>query len=62
MPNPDTKSQDFGKIISPSENLAIAQKIMQAVSPKTKSKSLEVSIGILVKGKKKKRQQYYCKE
>lgn len=54
MPNPDSKSQDFGKIILPSENLAIAQKTTQAASPKTKRNPLAVSMGILVKGKKKK--------
>ena len=53
MPNPDTNSQDFGKIILPSINLAITQKTTQATSPNTKSNPLEVSIGILVKGKKK---------
>ena len=53
MPNPDSNSQDFGKIILPSENLAIAQKTIQAASPKTKRNPLAVSIGILVKGKKK---------
>jgi len=52
-PSPDTKSQDFGKIILPSESLAKAQKIKESASPKTKSNPLEVSIGILVKGKKK---------
>ena len=50
---PDVKSQDFGKIILPSENLAIAQKIIQAASPRTKSKLLEVSTGMLVKGRQK---------
>ena len=53
MPNPDTNSQDFGKIILPLINLAITQKTTQATSPNTKSNPLEVSIGILVKGKKK---------
>jgi len=37
MPKPETSNQDFGKIIFPSMNLAIAQKIIQAVSPMTKS-------------------------
>ena len=37
----------------PSESLAKAQKIKESASPKTKSNPLEVSIGILVKGKKK---------
>jgi|SRR3989344_4798826 len=53
IPNPDNKSQDFGKIIRPSKNRAIAQKITHAVSPTTKSSPLDVSIGILEKGKKK---------
>jgi hypothetical protein len=52
-PNPDTNNQDLGKIIFPSINLAITQKTTQAVSPKTKSRPLEVSTGILVKGKQK---------
>jgi len=54
MPNPDKSSQDLGKITLPSINLAMAQKIIQIASPKTKSSPLEVSTGILVKGKKKK--------
>ena len=33
IPKPDAKSHDFGKIILPSRNLAIAQKIIQAASP-----------------------------
>lgn len=53
MPKPDTNNHDLGKTILPSENLAIAQKTMEATSPKTKSKPLEVSTGIFVKGKKK---------
>ena len=52
-PRPDTKSQDFGKIIFPSENLASAQKITQAASPTTKSRPLETSIGMMEKGKQK---------
>lgn len=51
MPKPDTNNHDLGKTILPSENLAIAQKTMEATSPKTKSKPLEVSTGIFVKGK-----------
>ena len=43
-------NRDLGKTILPSINLAIAQKIMEAVSPKTKSKPFEVSIAIFVKG------------
>ncbi|MEK7081319.1 MAG: hypothetical protein AAB902_02945 [Patescibacteria group bacterium] len=53
MPNPDINNQDLGKTILPSENLAIAQKTTQAASPKTKSSPLEISTGILVKGKEK---------
>ena len=53
MPNPDTKSQDLGKIIWPSNNLAIAQKIIQKTRPNAKSNPFEISIGILVNGKQK---------
>jgi hypothetical protein len=53
IPNPDTNNQDLGKIILPSRNLAMAQKITQAASPKTKSNPLDVSTGMLVKGKQK---------
>ena len=53
MPSPETKSQDLGKVILPSENLANAQKITENVTPNTKSKPFEISIGILVKGKQK---------
>ena len=53
MPKPDIKSHDLGKIIFPSENLAMAQKITDKASPKIKSSPLEVSIGILVKGRQK---------
>jgi hypothetical protein len=52
-PSPERSSQDFGKTISPSENLAMAQKITEITSPTTKSNPLEVSTGILVKGKQK---------
>jgi hypothetical protein len=51
--NPAPNSFDLGKVTFPSINLAIAQKTMQAVRPKTKSKPLEVSTGKLVKGKQK---------
>jgi hypothetical protein len=37
----------------PSENLAMAQKITDIARPTTKSIPLEISIGILVKGKQK---------
>jgi hypothetical protein len=50
---PDTNNHDLGRIILPSENLAIAQKITDIESPKTKSNPLETSIGILEKGKQK---------
>lgn len=53
MPNPDTNNQDLEKIIRPSKNRAIAQKTTQAASPRTKSRPLEISTGISVKGKKK---------
>ena len=53
MPKPDTKSHDLGKTIFPSENLAIAQKITDKASPKTKSSPFEVSTGIFVNGKQK---------
>jgi len=52
-PNPETNNQDLEKIIRPSKNRAIAQKMIQTASPTTKSKPLEISIEILVKGKKK---------
>src|SRR3989339_419659 len=52
-PKPESKNHDFGKLILPSENLAAIQKIIETANPATKSKPLEVSIGILVKGKKK---------
>jgi len=53
MPKPETKSQDLGKIIFPSEKRAAVQKIIETASPATKSNPFEVSIGILVKGRKK---------
>ena len=52
-PRPAKRDGDFGKPICPSKNLAIAQKMTQMTSPSTKSSPLEVSIGILVNGKKK---------
>ena len=51
IPKAEVNSQDLGKTIFPSENLAKAQKIMLKASPITKSKPLEVSTGMLVKGK-----------
>ena len=53
IPKPETKSQDFGKEILPSENRAIAQKIIEIDKPIIKRSPLEVSAGIFVKGKKK---------
>jgi hypothetical protein len=50
---PDNKSQDFGKMILPSENRAAAQKTIETASPTTKRSPLETSTGIFVKGKKK---------
>lgn|SRR3989339_201284 len=53
MPSPEARRADLGKIIFPSENRAMAQKITESASPATKSSPLEVSTGILVKGKEK---------
>ena len=53
IPAPPTKIIDLGKLILPSEKRAMAQKIIQTASPTTKSNPFKVSIGILVKGKKK---------
>ena len=52
-PSPDTNSQDFGKTIRPERNRAITQKIMERASPTTKSNPLEVSAGMMVKGRQK---------
>jgi hypothetical protein len=52
-PAPAYKSADLGKLILPSKNLAKPQKMIATVRPTTRSRPLEVSIGILVKGKKK---------
>ena len=43
----------MGKVIFPSMNLPIAQKTMHTVRPKTSKSPLEVSVGMLVKGKQK---------
>jgi hypothetical protein len=51
--NPETKSQDLGKTIFPSRNLAIAQKTTHRAKPETKSNPFPASTGIFVKGKKK---------
>lgn len=53
MPAPESIIQDFGKIIFPSKNLAIAQKTILMASPKTKSRPLEASTGMFVKGRAK---------
>ena len=53
MPKPETSNHDLGKTILPSINLAMAQKIMDKVRPKTKSKPFDVSTGKFVKGKLK---------
>ena len=52
-PAPPNKHADFGKLIVPSKNLAIAQKITHKASPTTRSTPLAISTEILVKGKKK---------
>src|SRR5689334_20308593 len=51
--NPENISHDLGKIIRPSKNLAIAQKITHKARPTTKSNPFETSIGIFVNGKQK---------
>ena len=53
IPKPDTRSQDFGKEIFPSEKRAAVQKIIEIDKPIIKKSPLEVSAGIFVKGKKK---------
>lgn len=53
IPKPENKIGEFGKLILPSENLAIAQKIIETAKPITKSNPLEVSIEIGTNGKKK---------
>ena len=45
MPSPEARRADLGKIIFPSENRAMAQKITESASPATKSSPLEVSTG-----------------
>ena len=50
---PPNKHTDSGKTIFPSKNLAKLQNITVKRSANTKRKPLEISIGILVKGKKK---------
>ena len=53
IPKAESNNKDFGKTTLPSENRAATQKIIETTKPTTRSKPLEVSIGILVKGKKK---------
>ena len=50
---PESKSRDFGTLILPSVKRAAIQKTIETTRPITKSKPLEVSTGIWVKGKKK---------
>jgi hypothetical protein len=51
--NPDKINLDLGKTTLPSINLAIVQKIIQATRPTTNNRPLEVSTGMLLKGRKK---------
>ncbi len=53
IPKPASKHADLGKTILPSTNLATTQKIIEKDRPTTKSKPLEVSMGMEVRGKKK---------
>jgi hypothetical protein len=53
MNTPESRSQLRGIDILPSENLAMAQKIIEIANPATRSNPLEVSTGILVNGKQK---------
>ena len=53
IPTPASMHRDLGKIIFPSKNRANPQKIIVDKSPKTKSSPLEISTGIVVKGRKK---------
>jgi len=53
IPRPAIKNQDFGKIIFPSINLAIIQKIKEIDKPTIKSNPFDISTGIFVNGKKK---------
>ena len=52
-PPPEIRKADLGKTILPSKNRARHQKITHKDRPKTTNNPLEVSIGKLVKGKKK---------
>src|SRR3989344_8625610 len=51
--SPDNRSQDLGIRILPSTNLPIAHSTAQIASPRTKTRPLEISIGISVKGRQK---------
>ena len=53
IPPPPNKNTDLGKFIFPSKNLAKPQKMTERTNPTTKSAPLEITTGILVKGKKK---------
>ncbi|OGI59536.1 hypothetical protein A2814_03335 [Candidatus Nomurabacteria bacterium RIFCSPHIGHO2_01_FULL_38_19] len=53
MPAPASRHIDLGKLILPSDNRAIIQKIIDTISPIIKNRPFPVSIEILVKGKKK---------
>ncbi|OGI86368.1 hypothetical protein A3A01_00335 [Candidatus Nomurabacteria bacterium RIFCSPLOWO2_01_FULL_39_17] len=52
-PAPESNSQDLGRVILPSENRDMVQKIIETTKPTTSSRPLDVSTEILVKGKKK---------
>ena len=53
IPSPERRSADLGKIILPSINLDIAQKIIERVSPTTKSNPFPTAIEMVVKGRQK---------
>ena len=52
-PNPAKSRVDLGKTIRRSKNRAIPQRTIQTTIPTTKSSPLEISTGMLVKGRKK---------
>ena len=53
IPKPESKTQDLGIVIFPSENRAIVQKIIERTKPTTRRKPFDVSTEIFVNGKKK---------
>jgi hypothetical protein len=53
MISPVDKTQDLGRVILPSENRAMVQKMIARTKPTTKRKPFDVSTEILVKGRKK---------